>query len=143
MIRVQQGDTVAIHYTAKLQDGTVLDKTAGDVPLTFTQGKGKVLPAVDKAVIDMGVGETKTVYVSEKDLYGSYNPDLVVELDRAEFTKRGVQPELGMELNTNPDNDKSMLVRVTHISDSTVTLDANHPLAGHSLTFELYVDDVN
>jgi len=142
MVRVQKGDKVAIHYTARFKDGTVFDKTAIEEPLTFTQGEGKVLPAVDKVVLGMALGETKTVHVSEKALYGSHNPDLVVELDRADFTKRGIQPEIGLQLNTNQGNEKSMVVRVTDISNTTVTLDANHPLAGHSLSFKLYLDGV-
>ncbi len=143
MVRVQKGDRVSIHYTAKLIDGTVVDKTSSQEPLTFTQGEGKVLPAVDNAVLGMGPGESKTVQVSEKNLYGPHNPDLVVELEREEFTKRGIKPEIGLKLNTNQDNEKSMVVRVTDISNTTVTLDANHPLAGHTLSFDLYLDTVS
>lgn len=142
MIRVQKGDRVSIHYTAKLGDGTVVDKTPSKEPLTFTLGEGKVLPAVDNAVLGMAPGESKTVEVSENDLYGPHNPDLVVELDRTEFTKRGIEPEIGLKLNTNEGKEKSMVVRVTDISNTTVTLDANHPLAGHSLAFDLYLAGV-
>ena len=142
MIRVQNGDKVAIHYTAKREDGTVIDQTENKDPLTFTQGEGKVLPAVDKAVIGMAPGETKTIQVSEEDLYGPHNPQLVVTVDRAEFTKRGIQPEIGLQLNTNQGTEKPVVVRVTDISADRVTLDGNHPLAGHSLSFELYLDHV-
>jgi peptidylprolyl isomerase len=143
MERVQEGNTVAIHYTATLQDGTVFDKTAKDEPLTFTQGDGKALPAVDQAVIGMAPGESKTIWVSELDLHGAHDPGLVVELDRAEFSKRGIKPEIGLALEIKDGSNGKIeprIFRVTSFSDTTVTMDGNHPLAGHSLTFDLRLD---
>ncbi len=143
MARVRQGDTVAIHYTATLPDGTVFDKTAKDEPLTFTQGDGKVPSAVDHAVIGMAPGETKTVWVSELELHGPHNPGLVIEFDCAEFTKRGIKPEIGLALEIKDGSngeDEPKIFRVTKVSETTVRLDGNHPLAGHSLTFELHLD---
>ena len=120
---------------ARFQDGTVFDKTESEEPLTFTQGEGKALPVVEQAVLGMALGETKTVRIAQEDLYRSHNPDLVMQLDRAEFAKRGIQPEIGLALETNQDKEQTRAVRITAITDTTVTLDANHPLDRTFLNF--------
>ena len=137
MVRVQMGDTVAVHFTASLENETVVVKTEENKPLTFTLGKREVLPAVEQAVLGMALDETKTVNVSEKEAYGPYSPDLVVQLDRSEFNKRDIHPEIGLEIETKQAGGDSLVARVTDVSDTKVTMDANHPLAGHTLTYNL------
>lgn len=142
MVRVLPGNTIAIHYTGKFEDGTVFDSTENEDPYTFTQGEGDVLPAVQRAVLGMGLGETKTVQIPEEEAYGSYNPALMVQVDRMVFDQRGVKPELGMEFQVKQDDGNPLPVRVTEIGESTVTLDANHPLAGRSIIFDLILVDI-
>ena len=137
MVRVQKGDTVAIHFTASDENETVLAKTEKNKPLTFTLGQKEVLPAVEQAVLGMALDETKTVNVSEKEAFGPYSPDLVVQVDRSEFDQRDIHPEIGLEIETKQTDGDSLVARVTNVSDTKVTMDANHPLAGHSLTYRL------
>ncbi|MCH8040034.1 MAG: FKBP-type peptidyl-prolyl cis-trans isomerase [Nitrospirales bacterium] len=111
-------------------------------PFTFTQGQGEVVPVVQPAVLGMALGESKIVHVSEEKAYGSYKPVLAVKVDRTEFDNRGIKPEIGLEFGVEQTNGESFPVRVTEVSDSTVTLDANHPLAGRSITFDLLLMDI-
>lgn len=141
-VRVLPGNTVSIHYTGRLEDGTVFISTENMEPFTFTQGQGDVVPVVQRAVLGMAPGESKIVRVSEEDAYGAYKPELVVKVDRAEFDQRGIKPEIGLEFNVGQTKGESLPVRVTEIGDSTVTLDANHPLAGHSIIFDLLLVDI-
>jgi FKBP-type peptidyl-prolyl cis-trans isomerase 2 len=141
-VRVLPGNTVSIHYTGRLKDGTVFISTENKEPFIFTQGQGEVVPMVQQAVLGMTLGESKIVHISEEEAYGSYKPALAVKVDRAEFSKRGITPEIGLEFGIQPTNGESFPVRVTEIGDSTVTLDANHPLAGHAIIFDLLLVDI-
>ncbi len=141
-VRVGEGDTISIHYTGRLDDGTVFISTENKEPFTFTQGQGEIVAVVQKAVVGMALGESKIIHVSEEEAYGAYHPDLAVQVDRAEFDKRGITPEIGLEFGMDQANGESLPVRVTEISDSSVTLDANHPLAGRPITFDLLLVDI-
>jgi peptidylprolyl isomerase len=131
------GDTVLVNYTGKLSDGTQFDSTAGKEPFKFKVGSGQVIVGFDKAVIGMKVGQKKTVTIPAVDAYGKYNKDMVQELPRSRFT--GVTPVVGMQFQVlgTDDASKNFPARVTKVTDTTVTLDANLPLAGKDLTFDL------
>jgi FKBP-type peptidyl-prolyl cis-trans isomerase 2 len=137
MGRVLPGNTVSIHYTGRLEDGTVFFSTENKEPFIFTHGKGAVVPRVQQAVLGMAQGESKSVHVPEEEAYGAYNPELAVKMDRAEFEKRGIKPEIGFEFSIGQSDGDPLPVRVTEVEDSTVTVDANHPLAGNSIIFDL------
>jgi peptidylprolyl isomerase len=131
------GDQVQVHYTGTLADGTVFDSSAGRDPLEFTIGSGQVIPGFDEAVKGMKVGEKKTVTIPSDEAYGPHFDDMVVEVPREKLPSN-IEPKVGQMLEaTRPDGEKIGFI-ITNISDNnTVTLDANHPLAGKDLTFDI------
>ncbi|WP_447969199.1 FKBP-type peptidyl-prolyl cis-trans isomerase [Nitrospira sp. M1] len=143
MVRVQQGDRVRIHLAVSLEDETVIEATDSKQPLTFTQGEGNVLPSVEQAVLGMALGETKTLHITEKEAFGPYSSDLIVQLDRSEFDQRDIHPEIGLEIETKQANGVSLVARVTDVSETKVTMDANHPYAGHTLTCNLLLTGID
>ena len=138
MAQAETGDTVKIHFTGKLEDGTVFGSTANREPLEFKLGEGGIIPGVESAVEGMNVGESKTVKVPPEQAYGPHQAELVAEVSRDRFPE-GVEPKIGQKFEIpRPDEQGQVtVVRVVKVSESTVTLDANHPLAGRDLTFEL------
>jgi FKBP-type peptidyl-prolyl cis-trans isomerase 2 len=130
------GDTVHIHYTGRLRDGAVFDSSEGGAPLRFTLGAGEVIPGVERGVTGMREGERRTIEVLAAEAYGTYREDLTVEVERKQFP-RGVPPEVGQHLQLGMDDGGTLDVTVTAVSADTVTLDANHPLAGQDLLFEV------
>jgi peptidylprolyl isomerase len=134
--QAKNGDTVQVNYTGKLADGTVFDSSVGREPLEFTLGADQVIPGFEKAVFGMKVGEKKTVTIPVDEAYGPRLDDLVGELPREKLPS-DLTPEVGQQLvMTRPDGGK-VIVTITGVSDNTVMIDANHPLAGKDLTFEI------
>lgn len=136
MIEAKLHDTVRVHYTVSLKDGSVFDSTEGREPFQFTLGEGMVIPGFEKGVLGMKEGETKIFSVSPEDGYGEYNEDLVVTIDRA-YIPPHINPEVGMVLRVHAPHGGTTLVTVKEVGENTVMLDANHPLAGKELTFEV------
>ncbi|MCD6567541.1 MAG: peptidylprolyl isomerase [Dehalococcoidia bacterium] len=132
----QENDTVTVNYTGKLDDDTVFDSSIGKDPLQFTIGAGQMIPGFEKAVIGMKVGESKTVTIPAEEAYGSYREDLVQEVNRDELPP-DMEPEVGRILQGSMMNGQVAIFTVTDVNDTTVTLDANHPLADQDLTFEI------
>ncbi|MBS3759793.1 MAG: peptidylprolyl isomerase [Desulfobacterales bacterium] len=141
MTQAKEGDTVKIHYTGKFDDGTVFDSSSEKEPLEFVIGDGQVIPGVEEAVIGMNPEEDKTVVIPPEKAYGEYHDDMVVEVDKTKFPEH-IQPELGLELELKQEDGNSIFVIVTNVSDNEVTLDANHPLAGKDLTFEIQLMEI-
>lgn len=141
MIRAAAMDTVKVHYTGKLADGTVFDKSPQDRPLHFILGKEEVITGFDTAIIGMYQGEEKTVTIEPDQAYGLANPDLVQEVDRGQLP-----PDLelieGAQLEVTREDGSKLLLMVSRLNDDKVTLDANHPLAGNALTFEIKLLEV-
>lgn len=135
------GDTVHVHYTGRLDDGTVFDSSEGRDPLKFTVGAGQVIPGFDQAVNGMAPGDSKTVRIGPSDAYGERRDELVLDVPREQFPD-DIDPEPGMELAVQSDGGRQLPVRVTDVRDDSVTLDANHPLAGEALTFEVTLVEV-
>lgn len=141
MAQVKQGDTVKVHYTGKFDDGTVFDTSCDRDPLEFAVGQGQVIPGFEQAVDGMSIGETKTVKIAAAQAYGEHDEAMVMEVDRSEFPA-DLYPEVGDQLQmTQPDGD-SFVVSVTKADEKCVTLDANHPLAGKDLTFDIKVESI-
>jgi peptidylprolyl isomerase len=134
--QVKAGDTVQVNYTGKLSDGTVFDSSAGKAPLEFTMGGGKIIPGFEKAVLGMKVGEKKTVTIAPADAYGLRQENMVMEVPRTQFSKE-ITPEVGMELESTRKDGSTIVATITKVTDTSVTLDANHPLAGKALTFDI------
>jgi FKBP-type peptidyl-prolyl cis-trans isomerase 2 len=135
MTTAKAGDTVQIHYTGKLDSGEQFDSSMGGEPLEFTLGGGQVIAGFDKGVSGMSVGEKKTIRVLPKDAYGDYDDDLVIQVSREDLP--ALNYELGTELVMQQPSGRGIPVIVIDANDEAVVLDANHPLAGEALTFEL------
>jgi FKBP-type peptidyl-prolyl cis-trans isomerase 2 len=134
--QAKTGDIVKINFTGKLEDGSVFGSTVDSEPLEFKLGEGRVIPGVEKAVEGMSVGEKKTVQVPPEQAYGPRREELVEEVGRDKFPPE-VNPEVGQKFEVPQQQGQPMVVTVVDVSDSNVKLDANHPLAGKNLTFEL------
>ena len=131
------GDTVQVNYTGKLADGTVFDSSAGREPYEFTLDAGQAIPGFDKAILGMKVGEKKTVTIPSDEAYGPHLDNLVIEVSRDRLPS-GKTPEVGMQLVMALPNGNKIPVTITKVTDNTsVTLDANHPLVGKDLTFDI------
>jgi peptidylprolyl isomerase len=132
----KDGDTVQVNYTLKLADGTVYDTSVGKEPLEFVIGGGTLLPDFESAVIGMKVGESKTITILAADAFGERNEDLVFTVDRSHLAS-GLDPEVGDHLQSTDQSGQPFMVLVTAVSDTEITVDANSPLAGQDLTFDI------
>jgi peptidylprolyl isomerase len=141
MSTAKNGDTVKVHYTGKFDDGEVFDTSRGSDPLAFTVGAGQVIPGFDQALVGMQVGETKEVVIPPDQGYGERVEELVQTIKRDQFNLGDVEPEIGMALEMNTPQGSVPLV-ITDLSETTVTLDANHPLAGENLHFALTLVEI-
>ena len=136
MQQVKQGDTLQVNYTGKLQDGTIFDTSLDRHPLQFTLGKGQLIAGFEKAVLGMAAGDKKTVVIPVVEAYGPRQESAVVEVER-KYLPLNVDAQIGQRLEITQENDEVVLVTVTGKTDTTLTLDANHPLAGKDLTFDI------
>jgi peptidylprolyl isomerase len=130
------GDTVLFHYTGSLNDGTVFDSSSGRDPLQVTIGSGQVIRGVDDALRGMAPGEEKTVTVGADEAYGPRRPELLHEVERAAIPPE-VNVEVGSQLEGRDTGGQRLRLTVVEVADDKVMLDANHPLAGQELTFDL------
>lgn len=137
---VQPGDSVRVHYTGTLADGSVFDSSSGGAPLSFVVGAGQVIAGFDDAVLGMEVGETRTVTIAPADAYGEPDPEQVLVVSRDQMP--GGEAVVGDTFEVGLDGGGAIPVTVTEVTDATVTLDANHALAGEALTFEITLDGV-
>ncbi len=140
MTQVKRGDHVKVHYKGTFDDGTVFDSSEGREPLGFDVGSGQVIQGFDEAVQGMTVGESKDVHIPAEKAYGNRNEELVLEVPIAQVPP-DLKPEEGMRLEMGGMNGELMRVVVTKITDSHITLDANPPLAGQNLNFNLHLVD--
>ena len=138
----QSGDLVSVHYSGRLDDGTPFDSSEGREPLAFTLGAGQVVAGFDAAVDGMEVGESKTVRLEPEDAYGARRPDLVLSVPR-QAVPGDVRPEPGQAVQLGLQGGGTVEARVVEVTDDALTLDANHPLAGEALTFDLRLVDVD
>jgi peptidylprolyl isomerase len=136
MSQVKDGDTVKVHYTGTLEDGTVFDSSEGRDPLEFTLGQGQLIGGFEKTVLGMTAGESRTVNIPAEEAYGPYRDEMVLAVPRSQFPP-DMSPEPGMQMQVGQDDGQGMMVTITQITDEEVTLDANHPLAGKTLTFAI------
>lgn len=136
MSQVKNGDTVKVHYTGTLADGTVFDSSLEREPLEFTLGEGQLIPGFEKTVLGMSAGESRTVTIPAEEAYGPYREEMVLEVPRTQLPP-DMQPQVGMQLQVGEEQGEGMVVQITQVSDTNITLDANHPLAGKDLTFNI------
>ncbi len=136
MTEVKRGDNVKVHYTGKLADGSVFDSSEGGEPLGFAVGSGQVIAGFEEGVIGMKVGESKVVEISVAKAYGERNDEMVIQAP-IEQVPPDLKPEIGMRMEMGGANGEILRVVVTEITDTHITLDANPPLAGKDLIFEI------
>ncbi len=132
----KDGNAVKVHYTGTLEDGTTFDTSVGREPLEFTLGAGQMIPGFEKAVYGLKVGESKTVTIPAEEAYGPHRDDLVIVVEREQLPA-GLEPEIGQQLQMQQTDGRTTVVIVTDVSETTITVDANHTLAGKALTFEI------
>ena len=136
MAEAKLGDTVKIHFTGKLQDETVIETSKDRDPLEFKIGDGNVIPGLEQGVIGMAAGDKKTIAVSPEEGFGQPQEDLVVDLKKSEFPE-DVEFAVGAYLNIETSDGKEFKAKVVEIKEDTVTLDANHPLAGITINYDV------
>ncbi len=144
----EQGSRVKVHYTGKLTDGTVFDSSVSSDeeceshPLEFTIGEGMVIPGFEAAVVGMSPGDEKTVTIPVGQAYGPRMDEMVAVVNRSEIPAE-IDPEVGQQLEVSQQDGQLFSVLVTEVTPDTVTLDANHPLAGRDLVFELRLVEID
>ncbi len=136
MTQAKSGDTVKVHYTGTLADGTQFDSSRGGEPLEFQLGAGQLIPGFENAVAGMSVGDTKTVTIPSEEAYGPHRPEMVQQFPRKDIPD-SIELAPGITLMAQDPEGNTVRLTVVEFDDQTVTMDANHPLAGKDLTFEL------
>jgi len=142
MQRAKNGDTVKVHYTGKLSDGTVFDSSTDQAPLEFEVGAGKLISGFEKGVIGMATGDTKSLFIPCNEAYGDRDDQLVWEIEKNNLPDE-LEPEVGQRLRGSFADGVTVDVVVSSVSPSTVTLDANHPLAGKDLVFDVELVEIS
>jgi FKBP-type peptidyl-prolyl cis-trans isomerase SlpA len=141
MRKIQSGDNVKVHYTGKLEDGSIFDTslTEGREPLETTLGQGQLIKGFESGLIDMSEGEKKTIEIESADAYGEYNPEMINEIPKTQVPEGVKEGEMLQGMGPmGPVN-----VKVVEVKEETVVLDANHPLAGKKLIFDLEVVSIS
>lgn len=141
MAQAKDGSRVKLHYTGTLHDGTQFDSSKGREPLEFEVGAGQVIAGFDAAVRGLSEGDTKTFKVASADGYGEYRDDLVGQIPHSHLPD-DVKVEVGQQLQMTQKDGQQFVVNVTDVGEETITVDANHPLAGKDLIFEIEVVEV-
>jgi peptidylprolyl isomerase len=138
MQEVKSGQFVSVHYTGKLEDGTIFDSSLEREPLEFIVGAGSLILGFEQAVTGMKVGETKTATIPPGEAYGPYDQDQVIQVERSKMPA-DAELKVGQHIHLNHPDGRSVRLSIIDVSDESVTLDANHPLAGKTLLFEIRV----
>ena len=136
MTQAKYGDTIKVHYTGTLENGSVFDSSEGHDPLEFILGSGQVIVGFEEAVTGMKIGDKKQVNIPAEKAYGQHNEEMVLQAPRDQVPL-DIEPEVGQQLQMGGANGEMVIVLVTEVTDEHVTLDANPPLAGKDLTFDI------
>lgn len=142
MSQVKQNDAVKVHYTGKLEDGQVFDSSVerGE-PIEFTLGQGQLIPGFEDGLIGMEVNEKKTINIPKEEAYGEPKAELIQEVDKNQLPEE-LKPEVGMPLVSKSPDGREINLVVTEVKDESIVVDANHPLAGKDLIFDLEVLEI-
>jgi len=141
MSQAKSGDTVKIHYTGTLDDGTEFDSSAGREPLEFSLGSGQVIAGFDNAVDGMTLGDSKTVTIPPDEAYGERHEQLVQEVPKTSLPD-DMKPEVGMQLQSQSPDGQVMNLVIAEVNEDSITVDANHALAGKALTFAIELVEI-
>jgi peptidylprolyl isomerase len=142
MSQAKHGDTVRVYYRGKLQDGTEFDVSFDREPLQFTIGGGQVIPGFEEAVVGMNPGDSKTTELSVEKAFGPHREDMVAVVPKSQFANWDLEPTVGERVPIPQPDGSPVEVTVTEVTESAVTLDANHPLAGENLTLDIELIDI-
>jgi len=142
MTQVKNGDTVKVHYHGRLTDGTTFDTSEGRGPLEFEVGAQQVIKGFDEGVLGMAIGDKKTIHIPAEDAYGTSSQERMIEFPRNQFPP-DMTPEIGMQLNLRNQDGHDFPVVIAEIREDVVVLDANHPLAGKDLVFDVELVEIN
>jgi len=141
MAQAKTGDKVKVHYEGTLEDGVVFDSSEGREPLEVMLGEKQVIPGFENAVVGMEPDESKTINIPMDEAYGPHREEMVLEVPHSQFPE-DMNPEVGHQLQMRRPDGQTMIVAVTGVSEANVTLDANHPLAGKDLTFNIKLVEI-
>lgn len=141
MSQAKDGDTVKVHYTGKLENGTVFDTSKDRQPFEFAVGSGKIIPGFEKGITGMGVGDRKTITVLPEEAYGPSRKELIVDIKKTDLPE-DITPAIGKQLQVQQKDGNPIETTITDMDEDTVTLDANHPLAGNTLLFEVELVEI-
>ncbi len=139
--KVELNNTVKVHYTGKLTDGTIFDSSKDRDPLEFKVGAGQMIKGFENGVLGMSINETKTITIKPDDAYGPVREELIQEIDKERLPKE-INPEVGMDLVSRHPNGYEQLIKVVEVKEKSVVLDANHSLAGKTLSFEIELVEI-
>lgn len=142
MAEAKSGDTVSIHYTGRLEDGTVFDTSEDRDPLEFTLGEGNVIPGFEEAVEGMEEGQSKTASIPSDQAYGQRRDDLVLSVAKEQLPP-DLDPEVGQRLQMQAGDGQTFQVVISEVEEESVEVDANHPLAGEDLTFDIELVEIS
>jgi len=141
MSKVTENDTVRVHYTGKLVTGEVFDSSLEREPLEVVLGQGSLIPGFEKGLIDMEVNQTKTITIPKEEAYGEVQKELFQEIAKAELPSN-ITPEVGMGLVARGEDGRERQLRVAEVRETSIIIDANHPLAGQDLIFDLELVEI-
>ena len=141
MTQAKTGDTVKVHYTGTLDDGTVFDSSIQREPLQFTLGQQQMIPGFESGVLGMAIDESKTIKISSDEAYGPHHADRIIEIPRDQVPP-DMKIEVGQQLELAGQDGGRVIVIVKELTEESVKLDANHPLAGQDLTFEIKLVEI-
>ncbi|MBI5193935.1 MAG: peptidylprolyl isomerase [Nitrospirae bacterium] len=141
MSQAKSGDVVKVHYRGRFADGTEFDSSIEEGPLQFTIGQGQIIPGFEEAVIGLNTGESTTTIIPADKAYGPYRKEMILEVPRDQFPE-DIRLNVGEELELSQPDDKIVVVTIAGVTESMVTLDANHPLAGKDLTFDIHLVEI-
>ena len=141
MTQAQVGDMVKVHYTGRLTDGTTFDTSLERDPLEFTLGEGELIAGFEQAVLGMAAGESKTTTIPAAQAYGPHHAERMIDVERHHLPS-DLQPEIGQQLQMTRPDGTTLSVMVTTVTETQVTLDANHPLAGQDLIFDITLVEI-
>lgn len=142
MKQVKNGDRVKIHYTGKLEDGNVFDSSKNRPPLDFIVGSGDVMPGIENGVIGMEIGDKKSIEILSEEAFGPRREQLVAEVMKGDLPNH-ITPNIGQQLQVLMPDDQYITVSIIDMSEDTVTLDANHPLVGYTLLFDIELVEIS
>lgn len=138
---VKLNDSIKVHYTGRIETGDIFDSSVERDPLAFTVGEGNLLKGFEDAVVGMKINDSKEIHIPFAEGYGELRPDLIAKVEKKNLSPE-ITPTVGMELMSKYPDGQEVVVRIVEVEEESITVDANHPLAGQDLTFEITLVEI-